>query len=412
MYSPFIFLLRYISSVKIYMMKSLKSFLLITIRLLLFLSVLTLLPLHILANEEVPLDMDVDFVQEEMQEIDYQTKQEPEVYKAKILQQNETECTGMTEEIEFKCFNYNIEVLSGEYEGEVIETMPTWINNEDDLFKENSKVYVSQTKDIEGNEAWTIESYSRENGLLFLVILFVILIVAITGVRGLTSTLGLIISFCILYFFAVPRLNMGADFLLISVITLLVLLCACTFITYGFNFKSLIAFLSTFLGILIIASVGYLVVSWLNISGTGEEASAMLFDTTAGVVRLSSVFLLSILIGAMGVLDDVTVGQVSSMMEIYDTDKSLGSKELFKKTMNIGKDHIASMVNTLFIAYAGSSFSLIMLLSANNPNFRILINTGFVIEEIVRTLVASIGLILVVPLTSFIASRIIVKVLK
>jgi uncharacterized membrane protein len=80
--------------------------------------------------------------------------------------------------------------------------------------------------------------------------------------------------------------------------------------------------------------------------------------------------------------------------------------------MNIGRDHIASMVNTLFIAYAGSSFSLVMLLSVNNPNFRILINTGFIVEEIARALVASIGLILVVPLTSFIASRIIVKVLK
>jgi uncharacterized membrane protein len=138
----------------------------------------------------------------------------------------------------------------------------------------------------------------------------------------------------------------------------------------------------------------------------------MLFDTTQGVVRLSWVFLLSIVIGALGVLDDVTIGQASSMLEIYDTNKNLSANELFRKTMNIGRDHIASMVNTLFIAYAGSSFSLVMLLSVNNPNFRILINTGFIVEEIARALVASIGLILVVPLTSFIASRIIVKVLK
>ncbi len=399
-------------------MKSLKLFLLKTIKPILLLSVLTilslflLLPLPIFAKQEIPLDMDLDFDQEYIQEINYQPQQEPEVFKAKILKQNQIECGFVTEEVEFECFNYDIEILSGQYEGEVVETMPTWINNEDDLFKQNSKVYVSQTKDVEGNEVWTIESYSRENALIFLGIIFVILIVAITGIRGLTATLGLAISFCILYFFAIPRLNMGANFVLISVVTLLVLLCASTFITYGFNFKSLIAFVSTFLGILIIASVGYLVISWLNISGTGEEASAMLFDITAGVVRLSWVFLLSIVIGALGVLDDVTIGQASSMMEIYDTDRSLSSNELFRKTMNIGKDHIASMVNTLFIAYAGSSFSLIMLLSANNPNFRILINTGFVVEEIVRALVASIGLILVVPLTSFIASRIIVKVLK
>jgi uncharacterized membrane protein len=395
-------------------MKFLKQFLFKTIKPILLLSVLAILSLlyipPIFANEEIPLDMDLG--QEYIEESLLEEQQEPEVFKAKILKQNQVECGFVTEQTEFNCFNYDIEILGGEYKGEIVETMPTWINNEEDLFKENSKVYVSQTKDIQGNEVWTIESYSRENALLFLGIIFVILIVAITGLRGLTATLGLVISFCTLYFFAIPRLNMGANFLLISIITLFILLCASTFITYGFNIKSLIAFVSTLLGILLIASIGYLVISQLNISGTGEEASAMLFDTTQGVVRLSWVFLLSIVIGALGVLDDVTIGQASSMMEIYDTDKSLNSNELFKKTMNIGKDHIASMVNTLFIAYAGSSFSLIMLLSANNPNFRILINTGFVVEEITRTLVASIGLILIVPLTSFIASRIIVKVLK
>jgi uncharacterized membrane protein len=370
-----------------------------------------LLPLGILANEDVPLDMDLDMeMGTQLQEADYE-EAEPEVYKGKILKQNKVDCGGVTE-AEFDCFNYEIEILTGEYEGEVIETMPTWVNNEDDLFEQGSKVYVSQMVDIEGEQVWTVESYSRENALLILGIIFVVLIIAITGIRGLTATVGLAISFLTLYFFAIPRINMGANFLLISVVTLFILLCASTFVTYGFNIKSLIAFVSTFLGILIIAGIGYLVISWLNISGTGEEASVMLFDTTQGVVRLSWVFLLSIVIGALGVLDDVTIGQASSMLEIYDTNKNLSANELFRKTMNIGRDHIASMVNTLFIAYAGSSFSLVMLLSLNNPNFRILINTGFIVEEIARALVASIGLILVVPLTSFIASRIIVKVLK
>lgn len=365
-------------------------------------------PLTIMANEEIPLDMNIDY---EMQDID-PNEIDTEVFKGKIINQNEVDCGIATQEVEFKCFNYEIEILSGEYEGEIVETMPTWISNEEDLFKESSVVYVSLSQDALGEELWVVESYSRETALLILGLIFVALIIIITGVRGVTATLGLAISFATLYFFAVPRMNMGASFFLISVVTLFVLLCASTFITYGLNTKSFIAFISTFLGILIIASIGYVVISWLNISGTGEEASAMLFDTTQGVVRLSSVFLLSIVIGALGVLDDVTIGQASSMIEIYQTDKTLDSNQLFKKTMNIGKDHIASMVNTLFIAYAGSSFSLVMLLSANNPDFRILINTGFIVEEIVRTLVASIGLILIVPLTSFLASRIIVKVFK
>jgi len=370
-------------------------------------------PSYASANEEVELDTTQESLEQGVDlELESNMEESQEVWKGEILEQKEVSCGVMTQDQEVKCFSYEIEILTGEYKGKVVETMPTWINNQEDLFEEGSKVYVSKTQDLEGEEAWTVESYSREGALLFLGIIFVVIIVLVTGMRGVSATVGLLISFFTLYFFAIPRMNMGANFLLISLATLFILLCASTFITYGLNIKSLIAFVTTFLGILIIASVGYIVVSSLNISGSGEEASAMLFDTTAGAVKLSSVFLFSILVGALGVLDDVTVGQASSMMELYETDRSLTSKELFKKTMNIGRDHISSMVNTLFIAYAGSSFSLVMLLSANNPDFRILINTGFIVEEIVRTLVASIGLVLIVPLTSFLASKIIVKVLK
>jgi uncharacterized membrane protein len=393
--SPFDFLLVYIMKflIKLFLQTGGASFVI-----LLFL----FSPVASFAIEHESALLESDIILEDVQE----------VYKGRILKQNEIDCGLMTESVEFECFNYEVEILEGEYEGEKVETMPTWVSNQDDLFKEGSKVYISQTEYFTGEEVWSVESYSRESALLILTLIFVVLIVLITGTRGLTATFGLIVSFLTLYFFAIPNINAGSSLLFISFITIFILLCASTFITYGFNIKSVIAFTATFLGIIIIAGIGYLVISWLNISGTGEEASNMLFDTTQGVVRLSWIFLLSIVIGALGVLDDVTIGQASSMIEIYETDKSLTSSELFRKTMNIGKDHIASMVNTLFIAYAGSSFSLIMLLSANNPDLRILINEGFVVEEIVRTLVASIGLILIVPLTSLLSSRIIVKVLK
>lgn len=341
-----------------------------------------------------------------------QTEPTREIFKGKILKQIEVDCGMMGVDSGIDCFSYEVEILEGDQEGEIVETMPTWITNEEALFDEGSRVYISKTEGLEGEEVWAVESYSRERALLILAGIFIFLIILITGVRGLRATVGLFISFCTIYFFAIPRINAGSNFLLISIIMIFILLCAATFITYGLNKKSLIAFSSTLLGILIIVLIGYVVNTALDINGLGEEEAAMLFDTTQGIVRLSWVFLLSIVIGALGVLDDVTVGQVSSMLEIYETDKTLPSQELFRKAMNVGKDHIASMVNTLFIAYAGSSFALVMLLSANSPDFRILINEGFIVEEIVRTLVASIGLILVVPLTSFIASRMVVKVLK
>lgn len=334
------------------------------------------------------------------------------VFKAKVLKSEVVDCGDMTSQEEYECVQYEVEIISDERKGENITTQPTWLNNEEDIFKEGSKVYISQTEYLEGEVLWNIESYSREGALLFLFLVFVFLIIIVGGKKGVMATLGLILSFLVIYFFAIPRINMGSNLFLISSMTIFVLLIASTFVTYGLNMKSLIAFISTLLGIVIILALGYWTISALNISGMGEEASAMLFETSGGILNLSSIFLLSILIGALGVLDDVTVGQVSSMMEIRDTDSTLCANELFKRSMNIGKDHIASMVNTLFIAYAGSSFTLVMLLSANNPDFRVLINTGFVIEEVVRTLIASIGIVLIVPITSFIASRIVVRAVK
>ena len=110
------------------------------------------------------------------------------------------------------------------------------------------------------------------------------------------------------------------------------------------------------------------------------------------------------MLGAVGVLDDVAIGQTSSMLELISLNKEITFIELFKKSMNIGRDHIASMINTLFIAYAGSSFTVVIVLGINNPGFRNLLNLDYISEEIVRTIVASMGLILIVPLTSLLGA--------
>ena len=385
-------------------MQFLKTFLQKPAIVILLVGIYFLLPSFVLAND---LGIEESLSQGGQEELVVR-----EISRGRIIEQEKVDCDMMGGGSEIDCFSYKVEVLEGQWKGAIVETMPTWITNEESLFEEGSKVYLSRTEGFDGGEVWTVESYSRETALLILTVVFIFLIILITGIRGLRATVGLLISFCTIYFFAIPKINDGSNFFLISTVAILILLCAVTFVTYGLNKKSFIAFSSTLLGILIILVIGYIVTTALDINGLGEEEATMLLDTTQGVIKLSWVFLLSVVIGALGVLDDVTIGQVSSMLEIYETDRTLPSKELFRKAMNVGKDHIASMVNTLFIAYAGSSFVLVMLLSANSPDFRILINEGFIVEEIVRTLVASIGLILVVPLTSFIASKLVVKVLK
>lgn len=327
-------------------------------------------------------------------------------FKGKIKESIIEDCN---EDLGYICVKYKVEILDGEYKGKEVESIVSAVNSKDDIFREGSTVYLSLTSSEDFDDQWNVESYSREGMLLMVFAVFVLLIFFVTGFKGFKSIVGLILSFVVIYLFTIPNINNGASILLISITSIFLLLIATTFVTYGFNKKSLIAFISSVFGVLIIFLVGLFVVNWLDIAGNGEESAAMLYDTLSKSFSLPSVYLLGIVIAALGVLDDVTVGQTSTMMEIYDANKSLSSKELYSRTMNVGKDHIASMINTLFIAYAGSSFTLIMLLSANNPTFGILINTEFIVEEIIRTLVASIGLILVAPLTTYIASVLVVK---
>ncbi len=334
---------------------------------------------------------------------------EEEMIKGTIKEVVYDNCGGISEIEDLECVSYEIQLVNGD----TVSTSPTMVNNPGDVFRKGSKVYVSKGIDFDGSsDIWNVQSYSNENALLVLSLVFILLIFIITGSKGLRSTLGLIISFLVIYLFTIPQLLNGSNIVLISLFSIFFLLCASTFITYGFNMKSLIAFISTTIGIGVIFLLGSAVISLLGISGSGEESSAMLYEATGGVFNLSDIFLLSIVIGSLGVLDDVTIGQTSSIMEMYGMNKGLDWKQVYIKSMNIGKDHISSMVNTLFIAYAGSSFTLVMLIYANNPDWRMLLNTGFVTEEIVRTLVASIGLVLVVPVTSFLASKMVVRFLN
>jgi uncharacterized membrane protein len=136
----------------------------------------------------------------------------------------------------------------------------------------------------------------------------------------------------------------------------------------------------------------------------GDESAFLLSSQMDGDINIRTLFLFSIVLGATGVLDDVVIGQVTSMNEIYQTDKKLSVSELYRKTMNVGKEHVASMINTLFIVYAGSSLPLVVLMYLSNRDLGTLVSIDMISEEIVRTLAISTSLLLVVPISTYLSS--------
>ena len=189
----------------------------------------------------------------------------------------------------------------------------------------------------------------------------------------------------------------------------LLILTISIYLSHGFNSKTTIALVSTFLGMGIVCVLALFFIELAGLTGFGDEHAFYFISNVDSSINMKGILYVSIIIGGVGIIDDVTVNQVSAMKQIYIANPKLSRFELFSSAMVIGKDHISSMVNTLFIAYAGASLPIIMLLQANSSSFTEIVNSDMFAEEISRAIIGSIGLILVVPITSFIASHIITK---
>jgi uncharacterized membrane protein len=140
------------------------------------------------------------------------------------------------------------------------------------------------------------------------------------------------------------------------------------------------------------------------LTGAGSEEAAMVRAMTLGQVNAEGLLLAGMLIGALGVLDDITVAQASAVFELRRANPLLGALELYRRGMNVGRDHIASTVNTLLLAYAGAALPLLILLSTQPEPFGLLLNREFLATEVVRTLVGSIAIVAAVPLTTLLAA--------
>jgi len=158
------------------------------------------------------------------------------------------------------------------------------------------------------------------------------------------------------------------------------------------------------LSLLLTGVLAWLLVGWTRLTGMGTEESIYLMMELGPGVKLRGLVLAGIIIGSLGVLDDICVGQASAVFELIKVNRDLGWVELFRHSLNIGRDHIAAMVNTLLLAYIGASLPLMLVFTIYQEPFRQRINREPIAEEIVRTLVGSIGLILAVPITGLIAS--------
>jgi uncharacterized membrane protein len=297
-----------------------------------------------------------------------------------------------------------VRVESGSLAGQEIAVEEGTVNiiSQERLFHPGDRVYLERVLGPDGDRFY-VSDFVRTGPLLWIGALFAGLVLLIGRGRGMRSLLGTLFSLAVIFGFILPQISAGRDPVGVSIVGSVVLLAVSTYLVYGWTPKAHAAVAGMMLSLVLTGLLAWLFVGASRLTGLGEEGGFLVMALGPGV-NLRGLVLGGIIIGSLGVLDDVCVGQASAVFELVNANRDLGWRALFRSSLNIGRDHIAAMVNTLLLAYVGASMPLMLAFTVYQEPVWRRINREPVAEEIVRTLVGSVGLILAVPITGLIAS--------
>jgi uncharacterized membrane protein len=258
---------------------------------------------------------------------------------------------------------------------------------------------------LDGTVEAVFYDFERSTPMLLLVIVFVVSIVVLGRWRGVGALAGLAMSFVIIIGFALPALLDGSDAVAVAIVTAGAIAFVALFLAHGRGVATATALLSTLLSLTVTAVLAAVFVGMSNFTGFGDENVGFL-DALGTQIDPRGLLLAGILIGSLGVLDDVTVTQVSAVWELKRAAPEAGFAELYGRALRIGRDHISSTVNTLFLAYAGASLPLLLLFSEADQGLTSVATREIVAVEIVRALVGSVGLVASVPISTALAAKV------
>lgn len=257
---------------------------------------------------------------------------------------------------------------------------------------------------FEGESSYAIQDVYRLDGMLILFVAFVLLVGFVAGKKGLLSLLGLAASLLIIIKWVIPQILAGGNPVVISFVGSVFIAIITFYLSHGFKKRTTLALLSTLFTLVLGFLLSVMAVRGLSLFGTGSEDAIALTFGNLSSINLQGLLLGAIVIGTLGVLDDVTITQIATVHQIHEADRSLGYRQLYQRGLKVGKDHIASIINTLVLAYAGASFPVLIALVAWPRPLWVNLNSEFLAEEIVRTLVGSMTLIVAIPMATLLAA--------
>jgi uncharacterized membrane protein len=329
-----------------------------------------------------------------------------DVREARVLSVEVGPCEGTTAADEIDCRLVEIELTQGPDEGEA-RTLSFSVDSPStpDL-SDGDRVVVSHVPDAEPGFDYVYADRQRRNVLVAVALAFAFAVVLLGRLRGLAALAGIAISLAIILAFVLPGILEGHSPVLVAVLGSAAIAYFAVYLAHGINPLSTVALLGTLGALALTAALSATFTALAHFSGFASE-EALVLSSLAEDVDISGLVLAGIVIGALGALDDVTVTQASAVAELREANPAMTRTALWGSAVRIGRDHIASAVNTLVLAYAGAALPIMLLFVLSDSSLGTIANSEVIAVEIVRALVGSIGLVAAVPITTWLASRVV-----
>jgi uncharacterized membrane protein len=277
------------------------------------------------------------------------------------------------------------------------------VDETSDLYAVGQRVRVAEAEGPDGGVAWYVNDIERDGPLLLLTAVFLVAVLVFGRWQGLRALVGLALTLGVVVTFVVPALLAGRDPVAVALSAAVVIMAVTLYLTHGVRAKTTAAVMGTLIALALTVGLSWAFIELASLTGLSDE-EARLASVSVGGLSLRGLLLAGIIIGTLGVLDDVTMAQSSTVFELRRADPQAGFGRLFGGAMAVGRDHVAATINTLFLAYAGASLPLLILFSSSPDPLPVIASSEVVAVEIVRTLVGSIGLMASVPVTTALAS--------
>lgn len=307
----------------------------------------------------------------------------------------------------FKLVLVKVKILEGSDVGKFEEIEYQFNNaNKTSFLKPKDRLVLTKQKTDEGLSRYFIVDKFRLTNMFILIAVFILIVIILTGLRGVNALLGLAFSVLVITNFLIPQIITSGNILWLAFITGLMIMSVSIYLAHGFNKRTSVALLGSVLTICFSSISAIIAVNFTNLGGLStEDAFQLQFTGISNNFNFQGLLLAGIIIGSLGILDDVTTTQAASVQEISRANPKLSPYELFKRGMSIGQEHILSLINTIALAYVSVALPVLLLFTIYNQTpLWVTLNEEPIAEEIIRTLIGSLSLLLAVPITTILAA--------